>query len=183
MTGNVIGKTADLLALGRIVGWFQGRAEFGPRALGNRSILADPRPAQMRDFLNARIKRREGFRPFAPAILFEARHEYFDGSHESPFMLLVENVRPNRRTELGAVTHVDGSARVQDVKRNGNPLFHDLISEFGRRTGTPVVLNTSFNVRGEPIVNTPAEAIRGFLDMGLDALVLGNYLLRNKTTI
>jgi carbamoyltransferase len=174
---DVVPRAAQLLANGKIVGWFHGRAEFGPRALGNRSILTDPRPAAMKDVLNARVKRREGFRPFAPAVLVERRDEYFDGGYESPFMLLVENVRAAKRGELGAVTHVDGTARVQDVERDCNPRFYDLIAEFGRLTGTPVLLNTSFNVRGEPIVNTPAEAIRGYLDMDMDALVLGDRLL------
>jgi carbamoyltransferase len=131
----------------------------------------------MKDVLNARVKRREGFRPFAPAVLAERRDEYFDGGYESPFMLLVENVRPDKRAELGAVTHVDGTARVQDVERGSNPRFYDLIAAFGQKTGTPVLLNTSFNVRGEPIVNTPEQAIHGFLDMDMDALVLGDQLL------
>ena len=174
---DVVPRAAALLAGGKIVGWFQGRAEFGPRALGNRSILTDPRPAEMKDVLNARVKRREGFRPFAPAVLAERRDEYFDGGYESPFMLLVENVRPAKRAELRAVTHVDGTARVQDVERDANPRFYDLIAAFGRLTGTPVLLNTSFNVRGEPIVNTPQQAIRGYLDMDMDALVLGDRLL------
>jgi carbamoyltransferase len=181
-TGDVVRATARLLAAGKIVGWFQGRAEFGPRALGNRSILTDPRPAEMKDVLNARVKRREGFRPFAPAVLAERRDEYFDGGYPSPFMLLVENVRPAKRAELGAVTHVDGTARVQDVSRDSNPRFYDLIAEFGRITGTPVLLNTSFNLRGEPIVNTPQEAIAGFQRMDMDALVLGDYLLRKQET-
>lgn len=176
-TRDVVRRTAELLAAGKIVGWFHGRAEFGPRALGNRSILADPRPAWMKDVLNARVKRRESFRPFAPAVLAERRDDYFDGGHLSPFMLLVENVRPGRRGELGAVTHVDGTARVQDVTREANPLFYELIGEFGRITGTPVVLNTSFNVRGEPIVNTPEEAIAGFLSMDMDALFLEGHLV------
>lgn len=175
---DLAGRVAEMLEAGDIVALYQGRAEFGPRALGNRSILTDPRPARMKDVLNARVKRREAFRPFAPAVLAERRREFFTGSHPSPFMLLVEDVQPDKRDQLQAITHVDGTARVQDVERDLNPLYYDIIAAFGRRTGVPVVLNTSFNVRGEPIINTPGEAVRGFLNMDMDALVLGTHLLR-----
>jgi carbamoyltransferase len=168
---------ARLLADGFIVGWYQGRAEFGPRALGARSILADPRPADMKDVLNARVKFREPFRPFAPSVLEERAAECFEGEGSSPFMLVVRRTRPARLEALRAVTHVDGGARVQTVSRRVNPAYHDLIAEFARLTGVPVVLNTSFNVRGEPIVNTPKEALRCFFTCDLDFLVLGDHVL------
>ena len=174
---DVTSKAARLLADGKIVGLYQGRAEFGPRALGNRSILTDPRRCEMKDVLNARVKKRESFRPFAPAVLAERRHEYFDGGHSSPYMLLVEGVRPDKRRELEAITHVDGTARVQDVEREVNPRYYDVIAEFGRLTGTPVLLNTSFNVRGEPIINTPEEAIWGFQNMDMDAVIIEDVLV------
>jgi carbamoyltransferase len=167
---------ADLLARSKIVGWFQGRAEIGPRALGARSILADPRPAEMRDVINARVKHREDFRPFAPSVLHECGADYFCGYRRSPFMLLVLPVRGDRRAMIPAVTHVDGTARLQSVD-GANPLFRRLIEQFQARTGIPVVLNTSFNVRGEPIVRWPEEAVADFEATGMDALVLGDMLL------
>jgi len=169
---------AELLAGGKIIGWFQGAAEIGPRALGNRSILAAPFPESMRDVLNARVKHREGFRPFAPAVLEERCPDYFDGAAVSPFMLLVSDVRESRRADIPAVTHVDGTARVQTVSREQNELFYELIAAFGRRTGVPVVLNTSFNVRGMPIVNSPVDAIECFRGTELDALVMGSWVVR-----
>ena len=171
---------SGLLADGQIVGWFQGRAEFGPRALGNRSILADPRRPDMKDTLNARVKHREPFRPFAPAVLHERAGDYFEGcggAVESPFMLLACPVVGGKRAELPAITHVDGSARVQTVRADVHPLFHELIAAFGRRTGVPVLLNTSFNRRGEPIVDRPEEAIAVYRESDLDALVLGPCLV------
>jgi carbamoyltransferase len=168
-------RTAGLLAEGKIVGWVQGGSEFGPRALGNRSILADPRPKETLDKINA-IKKREWFRPFAPAVLAEAQSEYFELEAASPYMVLVSRVRKEKQALLGAVTHVDGTARVQTVERHTNPRFHELISAFARRTGVPVLLNTSFNIQG-PIVETPAQAVETFLRSELDALVVGNYLL------
>jgi carbamoyltransferase len=168
---------ARLLADGLILGWYQGRAEFGPRALGARSILADPRPAAMKDILNARVKFREPFRPFAPSVLEERASELFEGDGPSPFMLVVRRTRPAHLDSLQAVTHVDGGARVQTVTRAQCPAYYDLIAEFGRLTGVPCVLNTSFNVRGEPIVNSPKEALRCFLGCDLDALVIGEHLL------
>jgi carbamoyltransferase len=164
---------ARLLAEGNVVGWFQGRMEFGPRALGARSILANPTDPAMKEVLNAKIKHREPFRPFAPSVLAEATATYFDldgrtPDHESPFMLLVARVRPEKRRLVPAVTHADGTARIQTVRRAQNPLYYRLIEEFGKLTGVPVLLNTSFNVRGEPIVCTPAEAFNSFSHTDMD---------------
>jgi carbamoyltransferase len=173
---------ARLLADGNVVGWFQGRMEFGPRALGARSILANPTDPAMKDVLNAKIKHREPFRPFAPSVLAEAAGTYFDfdgrtADRDSPFMLLVARVRPEKRHLVPAVTHADGTARVQTVRRTQNPLYYQLIEEFGKQTGVPVLVNTSFNVRGEPIVCTPAEAFNSFSHTDMDYLVLGNALV------
>jgi carbamoyltransferase len=168
--------TAERIASGQVVGWFQGAMEWGPRALGNRSILAHPGLADMRDVLNARIKHREPFRPFAPAIKAERLGEYYHARHESPFMLLVYRSRAAKRAELAAVDHADHSGRVQTVTRDQNPLFYGLIDAFERRTGTPVLLNTSFN-ENEPIVRTPRDAIRCFLRTRMDALVLGQTVI------
>jgi carbamoyltransferase len=168
--------TAQAIADGKIVGWFQGRAEFGPRALGNRSIVVDPRRADMKDILNARIKKREPFRPFAPSILEEHVGEYFEQTHPSPTMLMVYQVRKEKQSVIPAVTHVDGSGRLQTVARHENPRYHQLIRDFGHLTGVPVVLNTSFN-EDEPIVCTPQEAINCFQRTRLDVLVLGDYIV------
>ena len=173
--GELVRRTASLVAKGDVVGWFQGRMEWGPRALGNRSIVADPRRQDMKDILNARIKYREPFRPFAPSILGEAAGDYFDQSYPDPFMIKVYNVLPEKREEIPAVTHVDGTGRLQTVHENTNPLYWQLIKEFGDQTGVPVVLNTSFN-ENEPIVCTPEEAIDCFLRTRMDALAIGNYL-------
>jgi carbamoyltransferase len=170
---DLIDRAVSALADGRVVGWFQGRMEFGPRALGNRSILADPRRLEMKDVLNARIKHREPFRPFAPAILEEAAGEWFDDDHPSPFMLLTYRVRPERRDRIPAPTHVDGTGRLQTVRRDQNPRFYDLIRAFGARTGVPLLLNTSFN-ENEPICCTPEEAVDTFLRTRMDVLVLGS---------
>jgi carbamoyltransferase len=175
---NAPAEAARLLADSRIVGWFQGRAEVGPRALGARSILADPRRAGMKDVVNARVKRREAFRPFAPSVLHERGPRWFGDYYPNPFMLLVLPVLPERRERIPAVTHVDGSARLQTVTEGFNRPFHRLITEFERRTGVPVVLNTSFNLRGEPIVLRPEEAIEDFLASDMDALFLGDLLVR-----
>jgi carbamoyltransferase len=169
-------EAAELLSRSKIVGWFQGPAEVGPRALGARSILADPRRAEMKDIVNERVKHREGFRPFAPAVLDERGPDYFEGYATNPFMLLVLPIRPEKRDLVPAITHVDGTGRLQSVGPE-NPLFRSLIEEFDRRTGVPVVLNTSFNLRGEPIVHRPEEALEDFLKTGMDALILGNYLV------
>ena len=177
---NVEETAARVLADEQVLGWFQGRAEFGPRALGNRSILANPRRAEMKERVNGAIKEREQFRPFAPAILAEAATDYFSDITESRYMLLTGKVRPERRGEIAAVVHCDGTARLQTVDRETNPRFHRLIECFGKLTGTPVVLNTSFNVAGEPIVLTPADAVRCFYASGIDALALGGYLVSKR---
>jgi carbamoyltransferase len=171
---------AKELAAGHVLGWFQGRAEWGPRALGNRSILADPRRAEMKDVLNERIKHREMFRPFAPSILEEATGEYFERTHPSPFMTFAYSVRPEKRSVIPAPTHVDGTARLQTVSRRTNPLYWKLIRTFGDLTGVPVVVNTSFN-DNEPIVCRPEEALDCFLRTRMDALVMGNMVLRKKS--
>jgi len=187
---------AELIAEGSVVGWFQGRMEFGPRALGARSILADARDPQMQSRLNHKIKFREGFRPFAPSILCERAKEYFELEVESPYMTLVAPVAASHRltpavsgahrlssvhdarSDIPAVTHLDYTARVQTVSQDENPVFHQLISSFADRTGCPLVVNTSFNVRGEPIVCTPGDAIACFARTALDALVIGPFLVR-----
>jgi carbamoyltransferase len=170
---DLVSRTASALAEGRIVGWFQGRMEFGPRALGNRSILADPRRPEMKDVLNARIKHREPFRPFAPSVLQEATGDWFEDDYPSPFMLLTYDVKKPRRDAIPAPTHVDGTGRLQTVSRTQNPRYHALISAFADRTGVPVLLNTSFN-ENEPICCTPAEAVDTFRRTRMDALVLGS---------
>lgn len=179
---DIARECATFIADGKIVAWFQGRLEFGPRALGNRSILVDPRRAEMKDILNLKVKHREPFRPFAPAILEERCGEYFDSAHPSPFMLLVYNVRPEKRGVIPAVTHVDGTGRVQTVGRGQNPVYHRLIEEFGRITGVPVVLNTSFNDKGEPIVCTPGDALSFFVKSQIDYLAMGPFLAKNPAT-
>ena len=166
-------EAARLIASGKVVGWFQGRAEVGPRALGARSILADPRRPDMRDIVNHQVKRREWFRPFAPSVLHEHGAEYFDDYRPNPFMLLVQPVRHDRRDQVPAITHVDGSARLQTVTAGPNPEFHRLLTELHRLTGVPMVLNTSFNLRGEPIVHRPEEAVDDYLRSGMDAVVMG----------
>ena len=170
-------RSADLVSNGKVVGWFQGRMEWGPRALGHRSIVADPRRADMKDILNARIKHREPFRPFAPSILEEHTKEYFDQSYPDPFMLKVYTVLPDKRAEIPAVTHVDGTGRLQTVGRDVCPDYWELINAFGELTGVPVVLNTSLN-ENEPIVRSPDEAIRCFLRTQMDAVAIGNYLVK-----
>ena len=179
---HMLDRAAELIASGQVLGWQQGRFEWGPRALGHRSIIADPRRADMKDIVNVKIKFREPYRPFAPSVLAERADEYFDcqgadRQYPSRFMLLVEPVRPAARAILPATTHVDNSARLQTVHAGASPLYHGLISRVGRATGVPVVMNTSFNLRGEPIVNTPAEAISTFARSGLDALVMGTLIL------
>ncbi len=173
----------DDLVSGRVIGWYQGRFEWGPRALGNRSILADPRRAEMKEIVNEKIKFREPFRPFAPVITEQAAPRYFDleapaQHYPARFMLLVEPIFAQRQQEIPAVTHIGGSGRLQTVRRDWNPRYYDLVETFGQATGTPVLLNTSFNLRGEPIVTTPANAFNTFCKSEIDALVLGNYLVR-----
>ena len=173
---ELLSKTANLINDGNIVGWYQGKMEWGPRALGCRSILADPRKAEMKDILNEKIKHRESFRPFAPSILEEYVSEYFDIDRSSPYMLMV--TRGKKPDKIPAVTHVDGTCRLQTVNRNANPIYYDLINEFYKITGVPVVINTSMNVMGEPIVNTPKQAYQMIVKTDMDYLVMGNYLVR-----
>jgi carbamoyltransferase len=168
---------AEMLANGKILGWVQGRMEFGPRALGARSILADPRDPEMNAKVNNAVKFREWWRPFAPSMLAEVAGEYIESATDSPFMILTAQVKPEKRSVIPSVTHVDGSARPQTVERDVNPLYWRLIREFGNRTGVPVVMNTSFNLRGEPIVSTPTDAVRTFFSSGMDALVIGNFVV------
>ena len=190
----------DALAAGEAVGWFQGRMEFGPRALGNRSILGDARSSTMQKTLNLKVKHRESFRPFAPSVLSEDVADWFELDRDSPYMLLVADVRTERRkppaqaqealfgidrlnvprSDIPAVTHVDYSARVQTVHRETNPRYHALLEAFKAKTGCPVVVNTSFNVRGEPIVCTPADAFRCFMGTDIDCLAIGNCFLRKE---
>jgi carbamoyltransferase len=198
---EMIAKTVAALADQQAVGWFQGRMEFGPRALGARSILGDPRSPTMQRNLNLKVKYRESFRPFAPSVLREDVSEWFELDSDSPYMLLVSGVREDRcqsmtpdeqilfgidklniaRSEIPAVTHVDYSARIQTVHANTNPLFHRLLTRFKEKTGCPVLVNTSFNVRGEPIVCTPEDAFRCFMGNELDLLVVGNCILKKET--
>jgi carbamoyltransferase len=172
----LIDRTAGQIAEGKIVGWFQGRMEFGPRALGNRSILADPRRQDMKDILNSRIKFREPFRPFCPSVLAECVGEYFETDYPSPFMVMAYRIRPEQRLRIPAVTHGDGTGRLQTVERDTNPLYWKLIRAFGDVTGVPVLLNTSFN-ENEPIVHTPAQAIDCFLRTRMDVLSIGPFML------
>ena len=194
---NVIKKTAEYLSIEKAIGWFQGRMEFGPRALGSRSILADPRSEKMQKSLNLKVKYRESFRPFAPSVLREDLPKWFDLNVDSPYMLLVANISLDKkiemteeqkklfgidklnikRSEIPAVTHVDYSARIQTVTKETNKRYFDLISKFKEITGCPVLVNTSFNVRGEPIVNTPKDAFSCFMGTELDYLVIGNCIL------
>lgn len=173
---NLVEKTAVLIAEGGIVGWFQGRTEWGPRALGNRSIVADPRRPDMKDILNNRIKHREHFRPFAPSILEEDTGHWFEKDYPSPFMLMAYPVREEKRAQIPAPTHVDGTGRLQTVSRQSNPSYWELINAFKKETGVPALLNTSFN-DNEPVVNTPEEAIRCYTRTKMDALVMGPYLV------
>ena len=191
---DLIAEAARLLAAGKVVGWVQGRMEFGPRALGNRSILGDPRNPAMQRTLNLKVKKRESFRPFAPAVLREKLQDYFELDVDSPYMLLVAAVQPAHRTSppseltgldrlkvvrstVPAITHIDYSARIQTVSADENPRFHDLLQSFARLTGCPILVNTSFNIRGEPIVCTPDDAYRCFMQTEMDYLVIGNFVL------
>ncbi len=174
---DICRDTAKLLAEQRVIGWFQGGSEFGPRALGNRSLLADPRKAEMKDILNSRVKHRQPFRPFAPIVLIERAKEIFEGEEDSPFMLIAKPVRPEWRDRIPAIVHVDGTARVQTVSQDTNPVLYRLLKEFEALTGVPVLINTSFNVKGEPIVETPRDAMICFLTTGIDNLVLHDTLI------
>ena len=173
---QLLKNSAKLIAEGNIVGWYQGKMEWGPRALGNRSILADPRDEKMKDVLNEKIKHRESFRPFAPSILEDYISEYFDMDRPSPYMLFVAKVK--KPDKIPAVTHIDGTGRLQSVSKEVNPLYYDLINEFYKLTDIPVIINTSMNVMGEPIVNTPEHAYNMILKTDMDYLVMGNYLVR-----
>ena len=197
---DMIEYTAQTISEGQAVGWFQGRMEFGPRALGNRSILGDPRSEKMQKILNLKVKYRESFRPFAPSVLREDVTEWFELDYDSPYMLLVDDVRKDKRLEITkgeeslfgidklnvnrssipAVTHVDYSARIQTVHKERNPKYHALITKFKEKTGCSVVINTSFNVRGEPIVCSPEDAYRCFMGTELDLLVVGNCILKKE---
>ena len=174
---NIFRSTAKYLEQGKIVGWFQGRAEFGPRALGNRSILTRPYPASMKDYLNSRVKFRESFRPFAPAVLSERASDYFEIQQESPHMLIATQATSLARKKIPATVHVDNSCRVQTVRKENNPRFYDLLCSFQELTDCPVLLNTSFNVKGQPIVNTPKQAIHCYQSTNIDCLVLDDILL------
>jgi carbamoyltransferase len=174
---DICRDTAKLLAEQKVIGWFQGGSEFGPRALGNRSLLADPRKAEMKDILNSRVKHRQPFRPFAPIVLAERVQEIFEGEEDSPFMLIAKSVRPEWRDRIPAIVHVDGTARVQTVRAETNPVLYRLLKEFEALTGVPVLINTSFNVKGEPIVETPRDAVICFLTTGIDHLVLHDTLV------
>jgi carbamoyltransferase len=173
-------EAAKLIKAGRVLGWYRGRMEFGPRALGHRSILADPGHPEMRDRINAMVKMREAFRPFAPAVSLEQVQDWFEVPKglELPYMIVTADVRPEHRAALPAITHVNGSARVQTINKKDNPEFHALVQAVGKVTGREMVLNTSFNVKGQPIVNTPREAIDTFLGTGIEFLFLENTLVR-----
>jgi carbamoyltransferase len=179
---QLVERTVKAIAEDKVIGWFQGRQEFGPRALGSRSILANPGNPKMKDIINAKVKFREWFRPFAPSVLKEKAHIYFDmpEGFDSPYMLLVPQVRQEWRAKLSAITHEDGTGRVQTVEPNIVPLYYELIKRWGEVSGVPVILNTSFNVRGEPIVTTPENAYNTFVKTGIDVLVMGSYILQHK---
>ncbi len=197
---NILENTSVSLSEGKAVGWFQGRMEFGPRALGNRSILGDPRSEKMQKNLNLKVKYRESFRPFAPSVLIDETSKWFEIEKESPYMLIVANIKKEKtiemneeqkklfgidllnikRSEIPAVTHVDYSARIQTVTKEDNEMYFNLIKKFQEKTNCPVLVNTSFNIRGEPIVNTPTDAYKCFMGTDLDILVLGNFYLEKK---
>lgn len=178
---DIISKSAELIAAGNIVGWFQGRAEWGPRALGNRSILADPTRPDMKDLINKHVKHREEFRPFAPSVTVEDADKFFESIKVSPFMLFVIKAKDIAKQKIPAVVHIDGTSRVQTVSKDVNPFYHRLLRAFEAIKGVPVLLNTSFNVDKEPIVNSPKDAIRCFYSTGIDYLVMGNYLISKKS--
>lgn len=180
LSDDICRDVAKLLSEGNVLGWFQGRSEFGPRSLGNRSILADPRKPEMKDILNSRVKHRQPFRPFAPIVLAERAKEIFEGDHDSPYMLLAMSVRPQWRDKIPSIVHVDGTARVQTVTQDQNERLYRLLKEFDAITGVPVLINTSFNVKGEPIVETPEDAIQCFLTTGIDYLALYDVLMQKK---
>jgi len=175
---EICSEVAKLLDKNKLVGWFQGRMEFGARALGNRSILADPRSHEMRDYVNDNIKKRENWRPFAPSVLYEQSREFLKYGDEAPYMIILDEVKQSKQKEVAAITHVDGTTRPQTVRKEQNEKYYKLINEFYDITGVPLILNTSFNLAGEPIVESPNQAIADFYRTGLDALAIGNYLLK-----
>jgi carbamoyltransferase len=179
--GDPAAVAAEAIAQGKIGGWYQGRMEYGARALGHRSILADPRIAEMKDRVNAVVKFREGFRPFAPSVTRDGADAYFEKVYDTPFMTSTFTVRPTARETIPAVTHADGTARIQTVSPHSEPLYHRLISEVAKHTGVPAVLNTSFNIKGQPIVENPNQAISTFYGSGLDMLVAGHFVLEKGT--
>jgi len=172
-------RAAEQVAEGKVIGWFQGRMEWGPRALGNRSIVCDPRRVDMKDILNLKIKRRESFRPFAPSIIRESVGKWFETDYDVPFMLQVYQIREEKQREIPAVTHINGSGRLQTVSEYQNPLYYQLIKAFEKISGVPIVLNTSFN-ENEPVVCTPHEALDCFLRTKMDVLVLGNHVVSRR---
>ncbi|HLL70682.1 MAG TPA: carbamoyltransferase C-terminal domain-containing protein, partial [Pyrinomonadaceae bacterium] len=175
---ELVETVASELADKKIVGWFQGRAEWGPRALGARSILADPRDREMNLRVNAAVKYRDDWRPFAPSMIEEVAGEYMEGAMYAPFMIMTFPVKEEKKKDIAAVVHVDGTTRPQTVRRTVNPLYYDMIKRLGEKTGVPVVMNTSFNLKGEPVVNSPRDALRTFFSSGLDVLALGNFIIR-----
>lgn len=195
---EIPGFVSDLIIQGKVIGWFQGALEFGPRALGARSIIGDPRREEMQSKMNLKIKYRESFRPFAPTVLKEQAEEWFDLDGESPYMLLVADVKEDKRlpqqdngrigfdklkekrSSIPAVTHIDYSARIQTIKREDNPLYYDVIQAFNAKAGCPLIINTSFNVRGEPLVCTPEDAYKCFMRTEMDYLIIGRFLLDKK---
>lgn len=178
--GDFCGRVADLICEGKVVGLFQGRSEFGPRALGHRSILGDPRQAHMRDWINGKVKLREWFRPLAPVVLLDHADHYFNIANPSPFMQYAAPVRPDAATTVPAITHVDCTARLQTVGPADDPLLYTLLRAFQQRTGVPVLLNTSFNGKDEPIVETPAEALESFRATPMHALAMPPYIIRKR---
>jgi len=179
---KLIEKTIKELSSGKIIGWFQGRMEFGPRALGNRSILANPCEPDIKAKLNYVIKNREGFRPFAPSVLSEKMHEVFENVKDDPYMICVDYIREEYRKMVPAVTHIDGSGRPQSVCKEHNPLYHKLITAFYNKTNIPLLLNTSFNYNNEPIVRTPQDAIKCFFSTGIDSLAIGKFYIEKEIT-
>ena len=176
---DIAGETANILTQNKIIGWFQGRMEFGPRALGSRSILASPIHPSMQSRLNE-VKDREDFRPVAPVVLEEDAHEWFEGARQSPFMLFVYNVKHDKADKIPAVRHVDGTARIQTINAQQHPRYHSLLKAFKQKTGVPVLVNTSFNTLGKPIVCTPRDAVECFWSSPFDALVIGSYLIEKE---
>ncbi|MFB6089305.1 MAG: carbamoyltransferase C-terminal domain-containing protein, partial [Candidatus Aenigmatarchaeota archaeon] len=170
-------RAAELISENKVISWFQGKMEWGPRALGNRSILANPKNENMVDILNRKVKHREEFRPFAPSVIWNKAPEYFDIEYESPYMLFVFDVKDSKKDEIPAVTHINGTSRIQTIREKNNPKYYDLIKKFGNITGIPILLNTSFNTRGEPIVCTPEDAYNCFSKTNIDYMVMGNFLV------